>query len=183
MFFVMRDKSSQSKTNIWHEKCFQPFLTHTSVVKGPIIVYKWHNKNAANFHVSLNYHKSNLLGIKNYVENPIKKGQFIKRELKNCIDNTNIEKPALCCVIDNCQCTRIIASENVNKFLQESTVKERLEQQYDRFGGLRSLDREVYGDGEIGLQGIQRVAQNRRTGHLSNSAFGAVNSIPSFPMY
>merc|ERR1712050_814638 len=76
MFFVLRNTKNQANRNIWHEKCFEPFLSRSTTAKAPIVVYKYYNNNASNFHGSLTFHKLNLMAVKDYVEKPVDRNVF-----------------------------------------------------------------------------------------------------------
>lgn len=174
MFVVLFDSKNQTKSNVWYEKCFQPFLTNDMVVKGPMVVFRWFNKNKPSFEVSLNFHKSNMLGIVDYVANPPVKEKygpdlsglmFMSKELERYSKSSNHKSPDMCCVVKDCKCSIIIASGD-KKFLQEEALVDRITAQFDRFEGLRAKGgRHTVGvPGQDGLQGIQQVFKDPRTG-------------------
>jgi len=177
-FTVLYNHENQTRKNIWYEKCFQPFLTNDMVVKGPIVVFRWFNKNKPDFQVSLNFHRSNLLGIRDFVEKPAgqkpKKAEFIKTEMEKYEKGSNLKStskdfgPGKCCIVENCECTKMTASGNKRKFLQESTALDRITAQFERFEGLKGVGtRKVFGDiNSTGIQGIQEVCTDRFTGEI-----------------
>lgn len=167
-FTVLFNFDNETRTNVWYEKCFQPFLTNDMVVKGPMVVFRWFNKNKPDFQVSLNFHRSNLLGIVDFVEKPVgqkpKKAEFIKTEMENYEKMSNLKTPSKdfgpgkCCIVENCQCTKMTASDDKRKFLQKSTAVDRVTAQFERFEGLKGTGtRTVLGDlNSRGLQGIHQ---------------------------
>ena len=169
MLIMIYDNSSTAKINTWHDNCIQPFLSTKFKVRGPMVVFKWFNRNAKNFHVSLNYHITNLQAIKSYVENPVKNDVFLEKAVKDCLKNSNIEKPSKDCVVKNCSCTKAVASNFKNKFLQESTVKSRCHEQLNRLGTIISAMRNTGAYAKsMGLNGVQEVNQNKKTGEFMN---------------
>jgi len=158
MFYVMWDDKNKSKSNVWFENCFQPFLTHQVPVKGPIIVYKWFNKNEPNFRVSLNFHKTNMIGVGKYIKNPVKtsRNEFVKFETAQYAEISNIDRPSNCCFIDDCDCTKSIASADNKKFLQKSALSARIIAQHVQFEAVRNKTNTVFnGPKFVGLHGVQ----------------------------